>query len=58
MVFPLSTSLASLSKTNNISKATDLEKTLGVMQLNTKLCLFRTKCVKDVYLETTNQLLL
>lgn len=58
MVFPLPIPSALLSKINNSSKATDFEKLLGVLQLNTGLCLFRTKSIKDVYLETRKQLLL
>lgn len=58
MVFPLPIAPALPSKINSSSKAMDFEKTLGVLQLNTGLCLFRTKSIKDVYLETGKQLLL
>lgn len=58
MVFHLPVLPALLSKINNSSKTTDFEKALGVLQLNTGLCLFRTKSIKDVYLEMTKQLLL
>jgi len=58
MVFPLPTPPALLSKINNSSKAMYFEKMLGDLQLNTGLCLFRTKSIKHVYLGTRKQLLL
>lgn len=58
MVFPLPILHVLLSKIKSSSKVTDFEKTLGVLQLNTGLFLFRTKSITNVYLETRKQLLL
>lgn len=58
MVFPLPILHVLLLKIKSSPKAKDLEKTLGVMQLNTGWCLFSTKSIKVAFLETRKQLLL